>query len=153
MPQLLDDIHRVAHRLGCGRPQPQPFGVQAIQLGLDQRDDLHAIDAQPVDRPVDVGVKQQDATHPGTAEIHLAEGRAGHRQIDELRSLVVGLLHESRHRLIVGTRYDKIDQSRSRRYAWARQDPGTHTRARPPQPRLLRPAKSGPGLVPSIKII
>ncbi len=78
MPQLLDDVHRVAHHLGCGRLQLQPFGVQAIELGLDQRHDLHAIDAQPVDRPVDVGVEQQHATHPGAAEIHLPEGRAGH---------------------------------------------------------------------------
>jgi hypothetical protein len=78
VPELLDDVHRVTHRLGCGRPQSQPFGVQAIQLGLNQRHDLHAIDAQPVDRPVDVGVEQQHAMHPGAAEIHLAEGRAGH---------------------------------------------------------------------------
>jgi hypothetical protein len=31
-----------------------------------------------VDRPVDVGVEQQHAMHPGAAEINLAEGRAGH---------------------------------------------------------------------------
>ncbi|MGH3736139.1 MAG: hypothetical protein ACRDT6_11050 [Micromonosporaceae bacterium] len=53
-------------------------GCTAIQLRFDQRHDLHAINAQPVDRPVDVGVEQHDAMHPGAAEIHLAEGRAGH---------------------------------------------------------------------------
>jgi hypothetical protein len=42
--------------------------VQAIQLGLNQRHDLNAVNAQPVD----VGVDQQHATHAGTAEIHLA---------------------------------------------------------------------------------
>lgn len=81
--------------------------MQAIQLGLNQRHDLHAINAQPVDSPVDVGVQQQHAAHPGAAEIHLAEGRAGHGQVDELRALIVGLLHESRHRLIVGAPHDK----------------------------------------------
>jgi len=52
--------------------------VQAIQLGLNQRHDLNAVNAQPVDRPVDVGVEQQHATHLGATEVHLAEGRAGH---------------------------------------------------------------------------
>jgi hypothetical protein len=46
--------------------------VQAIQLGLNQRHDLNAVNAQPVDRPVDVGVEHQHATHAGTARIHLA---------------------------------------------------------------------------------
>jgi hypothetical protein len=67
VPELLDDLRRVTHRLGRGRPQPQPLGVQAVQLGLNQRHDLNAVNAQPVDRPVDVGAGQQHAMHPGAA--------------------------------------------------------------------------------------
>jgi hypothetical protein len=64
--------------------------VQAIKLGRNQRHHLDAINAQPVDRAVDIGVDQQHAAHPGAAEIHLAEGRAGHGQVGELHRPIVG---------------------------------------------------------------
>ena len=53
-PQLLDEVPGVAEARGVGRAQPEPLGVEPVELGLDQRQDLHAVDRDVVaDHPVD----------------------------------------------------------------------------------------------------
>jgi hypothetical protein len=102
--EALDMVRAGLGYLAAADAAQLPAATQAECL---ERHDLDAINAQPVDRPVDVGAEQQHATHPGAAEIDLAEGRAGHGQAGELRTLVAWLLHESRHRSIVGGRSGK----------------------------------------------
>ena len=84
--------HASAKPDGTGRAHLGAVGIPPVQLDLDERADVDAIDRHVDDLAVDVGVDQFDAAHHDTAEVDAAE--LGVRQIDSLqpRAAEVGAL-------------------------------------------------------------
>ena len=80
LPERLD--HRPPGAQGCRvvAPEGRALGVEAVELGGDQRGDLDPVDPQAGDQPGHVGVDQDGLDHLGAAQVDVAEHGAG--QVD-----------------------------------------------------------------------
>jgi hypothetical protein len=70
--------------------------VPPVELCLDERPDLDAVDHEPVDDEVDVGATEQHAGQARPGEVDLADDRARRVEVDELPRLSL-LLCQARH--------------------------------------------------------
>ena len=76
-PDLFDHRPGIGQSLRVDRPQLHPLGEAAIQLGLNQRSHLDAVDAEPADIPGDVGIAQPSIGDPGALKIRRVQPCSG----------------------------------------------------------------------------
>jgi len=87
----------------------------AIKFGLDQRGNLDAIDFEPPDVPIDVGIGQQYAVHVRAGEIDLSKDSSRHVDVQELRALKLIRGDISGHRWILCRRATAMAPTAGRR--------------------------------------
>jgi hypothetical protein len=95
-PHPFDDRPRLAEAVRVGRVELRPFRVAPVQLGLDERHDIDAVDPDVADLAVDVDILQPRAAQRRAGEVHVAEPRAAEIDLLEPRAGEV-LLHELDH--------------------------------------------------------
>ncbi len=79
-PAPLDDVPRRTEAGRVGRPHPRPVGVATVELCLDQRRHVDAVDHEVRHLAVDPDVDHLDAPQDGAGQIDAAEAGAG--QVD-----------------------------------------------------------------------
>ncbi len=75
-PLLLDERPAAAEAVDIVGAEPLALGVAAVELGFDQRADVDVVDDETLHEAGELDVDQQDAVHPHTAQVALAEHRA-----------------------------------------------------------------------------
>ncbi len=83
-PQPLQDGPRLAEAVAVVGSHLRPLGHPAVQLGLDQRRDVDAVDDDVLQLAVDLDVDQLDAAHPGAVQHGAADLHSG--EVDARRS-------------------------------------------------------------------
>jgi hypothetical protein len=91
-PQPLDRGPSLAEPVRVGRSHLHQVGLAALELGLDQRRDVHAVDGEALDLPVDPGVEEPHAAHHDVLEPGLAEPRTGQVDVVEVGLVEVDLV-------------------------------------------------------------
>ena len=91
-PHPPEDVPRLAETGRVCRAHLGPVGVPPVELRIDQRRDVDAIDRHILDLAVDVHADQFDAPHHGPAQVHPAEPGAGQVHGVELHTAEVSPL-------------------------------------------------------------
>jgi hypothetical protein len=77
VPQPLEHRPRLAEAVGGIGAHLHPLGHAPVELGLDERDDIDAVDHQIAELAIDVDVEQFDAAHPYVLQPDEAKLRPG----------------------------------------------------------------------------
>jgi hypothetical protein len=73
VPQPFDNIPRLLEASLVCRAHLRAVGVSPVELGVDQRTDVDAIDRHILDLTIDVDINQLDASHHRPLQINGAE--------------------------------------------------------------------------------
>ena len=73
LPGLHHHVPGGPEPVGVGGVEERPTGVSPLELGLDERPDVDAVDRQPVDEAVDVHVLEPDPPQARVGEGHVAQ--------------------------------------------------------------------------------
>ena len=93
-PEPLDDVPGLAVAGGVGRAHLGPVGVPPVELGLDERRDVDAVDADVLDVAGDVDVLEPDVAGAKAPQVDLAERRTAQVDVVEGGAVEVDVLEE-----------------------------------------------------------
>lgn len=86
VPTAYDDVPRLPEPGGVRGPHENPVGVAAVELGLDQRCDVHPVDRHLLDVAVDRHPLEPGAADHGILEVDVVEARPA--EVDLLEAAV-----------------------------------------------------------------
>ncbi len=101
-PPPLDDVPRVAKAGGVGGSHLHPIRLTPVELGLDERRHVDAVEDEALELAVDVHVAELDATHDDVAHLRSAEHRPREVGVHELRAGQVDALEARPAEVLVG---------------------------------------------------
>ena len=91
-PELLDRVPCLDESGRVGRPHLGPAGLAPVELGLDQRRDVDAVDRHVLEVSGDVDIGQLDIAHDHAGEVDAPEPGVGQVDLAEFGAAQVGEL-------------------------------------------------------------
>jgi hypothetical protein len=101
-PETVKDVPRLAESGRVGWAHLGPVGAPPVELRLNERPEVDAVDRHVLDRAVDLDVAKLDAPHHDAAQVHLTEPGAGQVTGEELRAAQIGPLEPRASQVRIG---------------------------------------------------